>query len=325
MHLNAVGRNRINNRQLRYFAKVIEIGSLTGAADQLNVAQPALGLQIRNLEEELGVPLLRRHSRGVEPTPAGELLYRRALEILELFERARQEVMSFADREREVMRFGITPSTMLLLGPDLVIEAREAMPGIFLSLVEELSFVLAAALEVGDLDAALTYQVPARTNVSIQALYEEDLLFVSSPDVDPSTDPIPFRELARRNLVLAGERDNVRGLVEATSRRLQIPIDVVYEAQSITATKNLVSKGVASTIIPYGSAAEELAAGTLRARRICAPVVARTLYLVRRGSSALAHEAEFKGFVARILARLTERLGDIHRPLGGFPAPQDLR
>lgn len=325
MHPNAVGRNHINNRQLRYFAKVIEIGSLTGAADQLNVAQPALGLQIRNLEEELGVPLLRRHSRGVEPTPAGELLYQRALEILELFDRAQQEVMGFADRKREVVRFGITPSTMLLLGPDLVLEAREAMPSIFLSLVEELSFVLATALEAGDLDAALTYQLPDRTNVSIQALYEEDLLLVSSPDVDSSTDPIAFRELAKRDLVLAGERDNVRGLVEATSRRLQIQINVVYEAQSITATKALVSRGVASTIIPYGSAAEELAAGTLRARRICAPAVARTLYLVRKGSSPLAHEAEFKGFVARILAKLTGRLGDMHRPLGEFPGSHDLR
>lgn len=281
-------------------------------------------MQIRNLEEELGVALLRRHSRGIEPTPAGELLYRRALEILEAIERARQEVMSFADVEREVLRFGLTPSTMLLLGPDLVLEAREAMPGIFLSLVEELSFALVAALEAGDLDAALTYQAPARATLSSRALYEEDLLLVSSPEMDPSSDPIPFRELARRDLVLAGERDIVRGLVEATAARLSVPVNVVYEAQSIAATRNLVAKGIASAIIPYGSVAGELASGTLGARRITAPAVARTLYLVRRGG-ALSHESEFEGFVARILATLTARLGDLHRPLGGLASPQDLR
>lgn len=315
---------KVNNRQLRYFTKVIEVGSLTGAAEQLNVAQPALGLQIRHLEEELGVPLLTRHSRGIEPTHAGALLYKHALEILSAFSRARQEVMSFADTEREVLRFGITPSTMHLLGPDLLLEAREAMPSIFLSLVEELSFSLVSALEAGDLDAALSYQIPTRTQLKVQALYEEDLLFVSSSDVDSSGAAIPFRDVSKRDLVLAGERDNVRALIEATAARLSMPINVVYEAQSIAATKSLVAKGVASTIIPYGSVAEELEAGTLSARKICAPDVARTLYLVRR-DGPLVHESEFNSFISKLLETLTSRLGGMYRPLGGFLSHQDLR
>lgn len=295
---------------------MIEVGSLTGAADQLNVAQPALGLQIRNLEDELGVVLLHRHSRGVEATPAGELLYARALEILQAFEQARQEVMGFADRNRESVRFGITPSIMQLLGPDILFEARELMPNIFLSLVEELSFALVTALEAGDLDAALTYQAAMKSNLTQQAIAEEDLLLVSSAELDASSEPVPFREVAARELVLAGERDVVRTLMEATARRLSTPINVVYESQSIAATRNLVARGVASTIMPYGSAARELAAGTLKGRRICEPLITRTLYLVRRnGAGPHTHENEFKVYIARLLATMAERLGDLQRPL----------
>ena len=63
----------MNLKQLRYLAKVVEAGSITRAAELLGVAQPALGQQIRLLEEELGVPLLVRHSRGVRTTRATTL------------------------------------------------------------------------------------------------------------------------------------------------------------------------------------------------------------------------------------------------------------
>ena len=82
----------MNFRQLRYFLSVVDTGNMTRAADQLHVAQTALGMQIKQLEESLGVALLVRHSRGVEPTRAGSLLRDRALEILKLVEQTRKEV-----------------------------------------------------------------------------------------------------------------------------------------------------------------------------------------------------------------------------------------
>jgi DNA-binding transcriptional LysR family regulator len=65
----------MNLRQLKYFVTVVEAGNMTRAAEQLHVAQTALGMQIRQMEEDLGVALLVRHSRGVEPTKAGSLLH----------------------------------------------------------------------------------------------------------------------------------------------------------------------------------------------------------------------------------------------------------
>ena len=83
-------------RQLRYFVKVIELKSVSCAAEVLHIAQPALGLQVRKLEDELHTQLLIRHSRGVEPTPAGKLLRERANAILAQIEETKQAIRDFS-------------------------------------------------------------------------------------------------------------------------------------------------------------------------------------------------------------------------------------
>ena len=93
-------------RQLRYFSEIVEAKSFTRAANRVRIAQPALGLQIRKLEDELGAELLRRHSRGVEATEAGTVLLRHANAILKQVEQARQEVMDLSGPPRgEIVRF----------------------------------------------------------------------------------------------------------------------------------------------------------------------------------------------------------------------------
>lgn len=73
-----------------------------------------LGMQIRQLEEDLGVALLVRHSRGVEPTKAGSLLHARALDILKDLEQARRDVCACEREGSETIRFGVTPALMLV-------------------------------------------------------------------------------------------------------------------------------------------------------------------------------------------------------------------
>ena len=79
-------------RQLKYFLAVAKLESLTAASRALNVTQPAIGQQIRKLEDTLGVRLLARHSRGMRLTPVGKLLHRRAQEIVNIVEQTEREV-----------------------------------------------------------------------------------------------------------------------------------------------------------------------------------------------------------------------------------------
>src|SRR5215207_3129321 len=169
----------ISLRQLRYFVRTVDAGNITRAAEQLFVAQPALGLQIRQLEESLGVSLLSRHSRGVSPTRAGSLLYERACEILRMVDDTQRVVTAAGRQDVEAVVLGLTYGVMALMGRDIVIAARDELPGIQLTLIEEMSVVLMDALEREELDIAVAYDVLQRPGIVRVPLIEEELVFVS--------------------------------------------------------------------------------------------------------------------------------------------------
>lgn len=101
----------MDRRQLRYFLGVVELGSLTGGAEAMHVAQSAISSHVRNLEEELGVQLLVRGPKGVTPTEHGRLLAEHAISILRQFEQARQEVMALGREPHGDVALGI-PATV---------------------------------------------------------------------------------------------------------------------------------------------------------------------------------------------------------------------
>ena len=225
----------MNLRQLKYFVSVVELGNMTRAAESLFVAQPALGMQIRQLEEELGVVLLVRHSRGVEPTSAGALLHARALAILKLVDETRQEVSAHDREGSEAVRLGLTPMLMMVIGPELVVRIRDCVPQVFLSLVEEMSHVLVDSLARGEIDLALAYDVPDLPHLARTELLREDLVLVSLPasgsgplPASRSGRPIAFAEAMEESLALPESRDTVRDLVVRTAHELGLEPKIAF-------------------------------------------------------------------------------------------------
>jgi LysR family nitrogen assimilation transcriptional regulator len=323
LFLRAEGSRReaaINLRQLRYFTRVVELGNMTRAADYLNVAQPALGLQIRQLEEDLGSPLLIRHSRGVEPTPAGRTLFERAQKILAMVDETRAEMLALRGTlSSETVRLGITPSIMSLIGYDLLVEAREDLPQVFLSVTEELGYVLIDAMKRGELDLALVYEVEDEAWLNARPVFEEELLFVTAlADVPPGQ--IGFADALGYPLILPCERDLVRKLIDNACARQGVKLNLAFEVNSPAGIKTMVLREGASTIVPFGAVADEIKDGRLQARRIARPEVVRTLSLVRpAGGRVFQHEAAIEAFMQRMTAKLAEAVGELMRPLGGAP------
>ncbi|HHQ4731251.1 TPA: LysR family transcriptional regulator, partial [Aeromonas veronii] len=121
-------------RTLRYFMAVVEKQNFTRAAESLNMAQPPLSQQIRKLEETLGTPLLRRLTRSVELTEAGESLYRDAAQILALADAAKLKVKRIARGEQGALRIGFAGSTVLHPAVlTLLHDYRERYPEVALS------------------------------------------------------------------------------------------------------------------------------------------------------------------------------------------------
>jgi LysR family nitrogen assimilation transcriptional regulator len=286
---------------------------MTRAADHLNVAQPALGLQIRQLEDDLGSILLTRHSRGVEPTPAGRTLFERAQKILALVDETRAEMLALRGATSETLRLGITPSIMSLIGYDLLVEAREAMPQVFLSVTEELGYALIDAMKRAELDLALVYEVDDEPWLAARPIFEEELLFVTAlTDVPPG--PIGFADALGHALILPCERDLVRKLIDSACVRQGVKLRLAFEVNSPMGIKTMVLREGASTIVPYGAVADEIRDGRLQARRI-RPEIVRKLYLVRpAGGRVFHHEAVIEAFMQRMIAKLAVAVGELVRP-----------
>jgi LysR family nitrogen assimilation transcriptional regulator len=305
----------LNLRQLRYFVGVVDAASMTRAAEQLHVAQTALGMQIRQLEEDLGVALLVRHSRGVEPTKAGSLLHARALDILKDVEEARRDVRACEREGSETIRFGITPALMLICGSEIAMTVREQQPNVFLSIVEAMSHVLVDTLSRGETDFILCYDVPDLPQFSRTALLQDDLVLVTPPR-SAHGKPIAFVEALDERIAMPEEGDSVRTVVSRTARDLGLELKVDYEVRSISAMKSLVMRGAASAILPYFAALDEVRAGKLDARPITMPAIRRTLFLASsKQGGPFKNEAGLTGAVRSALGGLLEELGPLAQPL----------
>ncbi len=310
---------------------------MTRAAEQLYVAQPALGSQMRQLEQELGATLLQRHSRGVTPTLAGEVLYERARQILDLVSRTVQDVAALQADQTETLTLGLSPSVVHLAASDMLVRAHAAMPHVMLRLVEETSSVLLDALKRGELDMLLAHEVPDTPGLTRAPWLQEQLLFVTAPEAGSEhsisassdiTETITLAHVLQSQLTLPLRHDGVRHIIESAARPLGMKPHVAFQVQSPQALKILISDHDVASILPYGLAFPELRTGALKAYRIVDPPLTRTLYMVRTERRfSEANEQGLAQLLCSIQERLFQQLGPLATPLrsalpGGAPQPQ---
>lgn len=184
-------------RQLEYFRKIAETGSISEAARQLHLSQPPLSYQLRGLEEELGVQLVARSRQGVSLTEAGKLLYQRAGELLRFADSAKLEV-SQAGR-RQVLRLGMTSTTVAPMMP-IVSAFSRRNPRVHFEIHDGPSFSLYNLLLNGIIDLSVV-RTPLRLDeVEHMVLQEEPMIAVSAVPFPAS--PLRLSDLAEYPLIL---------------------------------------------------------------------------------------------------------------------------
>lgn len=277
-------------RQIKYFVRIAELESMTKAADALFIAQPALSMQMRSLEEELGVQLFVRHARGVRLTEAGQQFFQRATRIVGDVDAAKRLAHGSDDRRDRPVRLGINPS----IAPDLVARiltaAAEAMAETAISIVEGSSDHLSQWLRNGDLDLAILYFVPEEVgDIALDPLLHDDLMFFTQAG-GALGDTSTFEEVLTHPLILQPKTHRLRGVVEeAAAAAGRVPF-VPFEIQSVSIVLDLVERGFASSILPRSAIRRAVAERRVAASRIVAPELGFDLSLaylgtrVRRGS-----------------------------------------
>jgi len=150
----------MQNPGLRYFTTVARHGSIREAADDLHVAQSALSRQILKLEQELGVPLLQRHARGVALTAAGEIFLRYARSSLRQVEKVRSELDALKGLRRGTITIHAIESLVPHLLPRAVAAFRERHPGVAFEITIDGSDHVVEAVREGRTDIGLAFYEP---------------------------------------------------------------------------------------------------------------------------------------------------------------------
>lgn len=254
-------------RQLKYFVRIVELGSLSRASRDLYIAQPALSSQVANLEDELGVRLLSRSVRGVVPTTAGQKLYHHAQAVLRQVERLTSEVGNESATPGGPVSIGIPTSAANVLAGPLIAATQQRFPDIQLQIVESLSGHLEELVTNGRIEISLLFDDPfmdedqassskksSTTNFRRIPLLDEELFLLAAPGGHaPTNADISIQDASKLRFVLPGRTNATRKLIDHVFESTGYSLDVMAELDSLSTIQSIVASGLGATILSLSS------------------------------------------------------------------------
>ena len=309
-------------RQLRYFVAIVEARNMTRAASALNVAPTAVSLQIRLLEQEHGIELLERHSRGVRPTPAGEKFARRAREILDLAYLAQDELAAIGRDKRRKVRMGMLPSIAHSIGIDFMQHVAAEGKSIDLHLLERSTNDLLEMLERNELDFILTAEIHNSPEIEVLDLLAERIVRAAAPGGQDDGVSIRLSNAIGPNIVnYRGDDLCWRKMSNAAAAQGQV-LASTYLVESVPVMRQMVVDGLATALVPYVMILREHQAGLVSVRPIVGETFQRTVSLAwRRDADISAATDNFVEVVQDAIANLKIRLGEHAALLGEVDRP----
>ena len=196
-------------KQIEWFVRIAELGSLTRASVELDVAQPALSRQVRNMEVELGEPLLVRTGRGVRVTEAGRVLVDHGRGILRQVTRLHEEIGRVRRGLVGKVAVGMPPSLSRSLTVPLTRAFYRGMPEAGLTLAEGLSQGMQESVANGDLDLALVFNATPSPDLELITIGDYPLYVVSSPN-GSGAKTIPLARVSQLPLVIPSRPNVIR-------------------------------------------------------------------------------------------------------------------
>ncbi len=240
-------------RQIRYFVRVVELGSMSRAALELDMVQSALSQQISRLEGELATRLLQRTSKGVVPTEAGLAFFREAQ--LTLRHAAQAARAAQQARLSGTVSVGLAPTTASVLGVPLMRAMRARYPDVRLHMVESLSGHITSMLNARQLDLAVLFDTHTARRWSVMPLLEEKLFFIRSRQGLETKAPAKVRmaQLKGVPLILPTGTHGLRSTLDTVFARARYQPNVVAEIDSLPMLMDAVDAGLGGTLQPWAA------------------------------------------------------------------------
>jgi DNA-binding transcriptional LysR family regulator len=296
-------------RQLRYFVTVVDEGGFTRAAARLHLAQPGLSAQIRQLERELGQQLLDRSHRAVTPTETGRAILPYARAALAAADAVRQTADAYTGLLRGRVALGtVSGATGHAFDiASFLADFHDAHPALEITLTEDTSERMQAALLAGDLDIALlgpTDEVPP-PGLSLVTVVDAPLGVLAAPGdpIHAAAGPagVPLTELRDRALICLPRGTGVRAALERACAQAGFRPRVTFEAAVPDVLARLASRGLGVAVLPAGGDGPAVD-GRVRPLPIVRPGVRARIALAWRGAGPAGPAAR------ALLDRLREAL-----------------
>lgn len=293
-------------RQLRYFVEIVDQGSLSRAASKLNVAQSALSIHLRNMENMLQTRLLSRGRNGVKATEAGEVLLRHARLILSEHASAVDEIHSLGRQPTGEVRLGLTGTISDLVTVPLIEAVERLYPGIRLNVSEAMSGFVADWLRDNRVDLAILYVAPDEPALAARRLLEEQLVLIAPPG-SSGGEQVTVNALAEKPLILPSRAHGLRMVLEdALQPHGGLPKPSI-EIDSYNNIKTLVARGHGISVLPLHAVAADHEAGRLHLRLFEAPELYRSVWLVWHARKPMSRSVKLvQGLIEQTVARLVE-------------------
>ncbi|PFQ40479.1 LysR family transcriptional regulator [Bacillus cereus] len=236
-------------RQLKYFLMIAEEGQITSAAKKLQMAQPPLSQQLKLLEEELGVKLVERGARSIRLTDAGEILHRRAQQIVDLTDSTSREVSDFAKGLKGTLAIGTVSSSGATLLKDRLSEFHKAYTGIKFEIHEGNTFRVIELLQSGVIELGIVRTPFHNAGMGYKCAEKEPMIAVMTPELDwcNGRDAIQIEELHERPLVIYRRFEQ---LIRETCQKAGFETNLICKNDDARTTLLWANAGLGIGIIP---------------------------------------------------------------------------
>jgi DNA-binding transcriptional LysR family regulator len=267
-------------RQLEYFLAVAEEANFTRAAERVHISQSGVSAQIRQLERELGQPLLDRSARSVRLTEVGAAVLPYARAALDAVAGARLAVDQLAGLVRGQIRFGMVSGCALPVVPKLLAGFHRRYPGVGITLTEDDSDRLVASLREGQLDLALAGLAgdPIPGLEAAVVIDEALVAVVGSDDPLSALETITVDALRDQPLISLPHGTGVRAALDAACTSVGFTPRIIFEASALPMVTQLAALGLGAAVVPASTAQAHRAA--LHVLQITQPQIRSRLELV---------------------------------------------
>lgn len=302
--------SQIKTQQLRYFVAVYNMRSITAAAQQVHATQSGVSMQIREFEERLGLSLFERTSTGVQPTKAGEVIYRRATRILRELGELENDVIAHRDHLYGKVRAGIMPTfSRSVLAPTLI-EFAEEYPFVEVQISEGYSEILTRRVANDELDFAV---VPAGTlPEGLRSSHVDTDLELLVENASPGE----VEQIATKlsiapplNLVLPGSANARRQGLDLYLENMCQSKHSIIELDSMMTTFDLLERGNYASILPGCLCVSEFNKSALKLSPISDPTLTVDYLLIEPASRATSVVVSaFEEVLCRVICQTCEKV-----------------